>query len=612
MTRSQTVGLAFCLLFVVVAGRTEEDTVSYDERQTLDGEDAEIKSGPVFSGDVRFRAREVLPTGSTYEAAPPELQHNLYFYQRTRTALGPVGAGWLMKRPSVGPALSFDNLKEYGTLKGSVELNEAGPVSRAVVGNYTMVFGQGLLFYDGFGEFVRPIQVKDKGPRPDYTSGVNDYLRGGAGRLDLGPIGLDFFVSEKPLDFPLNPDGTVNANLDELHEGTGDVQTVNGIKNNNTVTERLLGGRAAWKEGPVQMGLSGYRLHFSRSFNPVDNEYADARAFRGDELRLLGADLRWKLSQWQFVGEIAQSHSNGSGELLPGALGWTGTALWGETPSHFWLGLFDYDPNFVSPHGKGLAFGVSGGPESLPRNQRGGVLGGEWVKGIWRGRVNVTLAQFPEAMGNGANSDPIAPSEGRYILADQRWAIQKDVEFRLMVQERMEDKYLPDPGTGVRRQVAGRTQKWRGSISWEPTRNVRWTLRHDIRQERTPALNEKAFGRMWVADALFVPRPKTRIKVRTYFFNSPEAYLTTGPEEIWDGVVYDRLAGNLGSLRGTPGTRMYLIAGQEWGPLRFWGKYEVTSRSAQAEGRSDPSAPARRAWHLQVDSLWGTHSPRSK
>lgn len=605
MNRTRIVGVVAVTLWMGVMGRPEDDAVSYDERHTQDGDEEEIRSGPAFSGDVRVRAREVLPTGSTFEAAPPELQHNVYFYQRTRTTLGPVGAGWLIKRPSVGPALSLDNLREYGTLKGSVELKETGPVTRAVVGNYTMVFGQGLLFYDGFGEFVRPILVKDKGPRPDYTSGANDYLRGAAGRVALGPLGLDFFVSEKPLDFPLNPDGSVNANLDDLHEGSGDVQTLDGLRNNNTVTEQLAGGRVGWGEGPVHGGLSGYRLHFSRPFNPVDNRFADARAFRGDELSLVSADFRWKMSPWQFVGEVARSQADGPEAVRSGGPAWTGTVLWGEGPSHFWLGLFDYDPNFISPHGKGVAFGVSGGPESLPRNQRGGVLGGEWVWGMWSGRVNATLAQFPEAMGNGANTDPIAPSQGRYLLADQRWAVQKEVEFRLMVQERQEDKYLPDPETGVRRQVAERTQKWRGAVSWAPARGVRWTVRHDIRLERTPALNEKANGRLWVADALFVPRPKTRIKVRTYFFNSPEAYLTTGPEEIWDGVIYDRLAGNLGNLRGSPGTRTYVILGQEWGSLRFWGKYEMTNRPAQSEGRADVSAPARRAWHLQVDGRWG-------
>jgi hypothetical protein len=605
LNRFRWVGSIVFLCGFSFIGRAEEDTVSYEERLTYDGEDPESEESLDFSGDIRVRAREVLPEGATYQAAPPELQHNVYFYQRTRMALGPVSGGWLAKRASVGPALSLENLERYGTLKGSVELRDVKPVDRVVVGNYSMVFGQGLMFYDGFGEFVRPIQVKNKGPRSDYSTGANDHLRGVAGRFSAGAFGLDLFVSEKPLDFELNADGSVNGNLDDLHEGTGDVQTVDSIKNNNTVTERLGGGRVAWGHGGWAVGFAGYGLRFSRPFNLVEDRYSNARAYRGDGLTLWGTDVRWERNEWRFLGELARSRASGPEVSRPGGPAWTGTLLWGAHRSHFWLGLFDYDPDFVSPHGKGLAFGVSGGPESLPRNQTGGVLGGEWVNGSWRGRVNVTLARFPEAKGNGTNSDPIMPSQGRYILVDQQWDATSDVDFRLMVQDQVEDKFLSDPVSGFRRQVAQRTQKWRGAIGWEPTRRTRWTLRYDARLEDTPALGQAATGRMWVADAVFKPRPDTRIKVRTYFFNSPEAYLTTGPEEIWDGVTYSRLAGNLGSLRGTPGTRTYLMLGQTWGAFRFWGKYEVTSRPAQAEGRTEVQAPARRAWHIQMDARWG-------
>ncbi|MBL0059725.1 MAG: hypothetical protein IPP35_11625 [Elusimicrobia bacterium] len=579
--------------------------MSHLERRTEDGEDPETAPGLGFSGEVRVRAREVLPPGSTYDAAPPELQHNVYFYQRTRLALGRVGAGWLAKRASVGPALSMENLNRYGILKGAVELRDWGPVARAVAGNFTMALGQGLLFYDGFGEFVRPVQVKDKGPRPDYTTSANDHLRGAAARVHLGPLGVDLFTSEKPLDFPLNPDGSVNANLDTLHEGTGDVQTAEALENNNSVSEQLAGGRLAWRCGVLQGGLSGFGLRFSRPFNPVDDQFADARAFRGDGLTLVGGDVEAAIQEWRFVFEAARSRSSGPGMVKPGGPAWTGSALWGAGRSHFWLGLFDYDPDFISPHGKGLAFGVSGGPENLPRNQNGGVLGGEWVVGFWAGRVNATFARFPEAVGDGTNTGPIAPSQARYLLADQRWAAGKDLELRLMFQERLEDKNLPDPVSGFPRQVAERTQKWRGAVAWDPTPGVRWTLRHDLRLERTPAFGVSQSGRMWVADAAFAPHPGTRIKVRTYFFNSPEAYLTTGPEEIWDGVVYDRLAGNQGNLRGSPGTRTYVIFGQNIGLSRLWGKFEITSRPEQAEGRSSNPAPARRAWHVQWDGRWG-------
>ncbi|MBP9128516.1 MAG: hypothetical protein KBG07_07095 [Elusimicrobia bacterium] len=580
----------------------EDDAVSYSERLTPDGEEADRDVPSGFHGDLRLRMREVRPPGSTYQSAPTQLQHNLYFYQRARMLWGPVSGGGLIKRASVGPALSIDNLKEYGTLKGNVELKDVGLVRRLVAGNYTLVFGQGLLFYDGFGEFVRPIEVKNKGPRPDYSSGTNDYLRGGAARLGSEGWGLDVFVSDKPLDFSLNADGSVNANLDTLHDATGDVQTQKALDANNTVTERLVGARGAARWGSAEWGVSGYRLGYSRSFSPNDREFADARAFRGDGLTLTGTDVAIPLGSWKWVGELARSKVSGDEATGSMAAGWTSTVLWNGAGSHFWLGLFDYDPDFISPHGKGLSYGVSGGVESLPRNQKGGVWGGEWKRGPWSGRANITLARFPEAKGDGANSDPVAPSEGRYLLLDQRWTPDREWEFRVSFQERNEDKMVEEEN--VKRQVPETTQKWRAAVSWAPTSAVRWTVRRDERIERVSSGDEKAVGRLWLAEAVAQPWNKTRVKVRAYFFNSPEAYLTTGPEEIWDGVVYDRLAGNLGNLRGDPGTRIYLIAGQEWGPARFWGKIEMTQRAVPADGGADASTADRRAWHVQSDIRW--------
>lgn len=599
MRRAVAVGL-LCL-WAGGPAIAEDDAVSYSERLTPDGDEPEQAAPIGFHGDLRTRAREVRPPGSTYQSAPPQLQHNLYFYQRARMSWGPVSGGGLVKRASVGPALSVENLREYGTLKGNVELNGVGPVQRLVAGNYTLVFGQGLLFYDGFGEFVRPIDVKNKGPRPDYTSGNNDYLRGGSVRLQFGRMGVDMFASDKPLDFSLNPDGSVNANLDDLHEGTGDVQTQKALDTNNTVTERLMGGRGSLRWGKAEWGVSGYGLSYSRSFAPVNREFADARAFRGDGLTLTGTDVAVPWGAWKWVGELARSKSSGDPSAKSAATGWTSTVMWNGPGAHFWLGLFDYDPDFISPHGKGLSYGVSGGVESVPRNQAGGVWGGEWKRGPWSGRANITLARFPEAKGNGSNSDPVAPSQANYFLLDQRWTPDKEWEFRVSFQNRKEDKLFET--ANVKQQTVSDTQKWRASVSWAPAPSMRWTVRRDERVERMSSLNEKAVGRLWMADAAVQPWKKTRVKVRAYFFNSPEAYLTTGPEEIWDGVVYDRLAGNLGNLRGDPGTRMYLIAGQEWGPARLWGKIEMTQRSTPTDG-SDASPLSRRAWHLQADVRW--------
>jgi hypothetical protein len=93
--------------------------------------------------------------------------------------------------------------------------------------------------------------------------------------------------------------------------------------------------------------------------------------------------------------------------------------------------------------------------------------------------------------------------------------------------------------------------------------------------------------------------------VRYYIFNSPEAYLTTGVEEIWSGVPYYQFAGGMNSLRGTPGTRFVLTVKERVGKsLTFWMKYDLNRRPGNSSlGKVNAS---RHGFHLQGDYAWGT------
>lgn len=389
----------------------DEDSLSFEERLLEDGEDLPARAD-FF--ETRLRAREVRPPGSTYAAAPPELQHNLYFLGRVRAGRGPVEAGLLAKRASVGPALSWDNLADRGVLKAVVAAGREGDALRAVAGHFRHAFGQGLLVYDGFGEFVRPLEVRDRGPRPDYSSGLNDHFQGAAVRWAGGPWTFGALASNKSLDFPLNADGTVDGNLDDLHETTGDVQTAAALENDDTVRERVLGGRARWGTNESGVAVNGLSIGYSRAFAPADRDFADARAFRGSGVRLGSVDGRWKRGDAALFGEVARSQTDRG---LAGAAwlagGWTGPAA-----RRFWACVFDYDPDFVSPHGKAVAFAVSGAPQNLPRNQNGAAAGAEGVAGPWRGRIQLTTARFPAAVGNGTDGGALFASAGRYFLCD--------------------------------------------------------------------------------------------------------------------------------------------------------------------------------------------------
>lgn len=574
----------------------EEDRLSFEERLLEDGED------PDASGDyleTRWRVREVRPLGSTYLSAPPELRHNRYFLSRVRLGRGPVHAGLMAKRVAVGPALSWENLADRGVLKGSLSWEGKGDRLRAVAGHFSESFGQGLVLYDGFGEFVRPFEVRGRGPRPDTSTGMNDNLRGGVARWTVGHWTLEALGSEKPLDFPLNPDGTVNANLDGLHETPGDIQTAAALANDDNVRERALGGRIRWGTSSRGLAVNGLAVSYSRVFNPIDGDFADARAFRGDGVTLWSMDGRWESGAAAGFGEFARSRTSAG---MAGTA-WLAGVRAGPASRRGWAVVFDYDPTYFSPHGKGVAFAVSGAPQNLPRNQRGAAIGGEGRAGPWNGRFQLTAVEFPAAVGNGSDGGALFTSRGRFALADQTWEAGGGRTLRLSVQDRREEK-REDVG-GFSRTVTETTQRARIAFAWKVSPRWSWGLRYDERRERVPALHELRRGSLWAVDAGVTPDRRTAIKGRVYLFDSPEAYLTTGPEEIWDGVVYDRLAGNLGQLRGTPGTRMYLIVRRDWGGLRLWAKWEVTRRAAAAEDRVDDGDLARHAWHLQAETRWG-------
>jgi hypothetical protein len=143
-------------------------------------------------------------------------------------------------------------------------------------------------------------------------------------------------------------------------------------------------------------------------------------------------------------------------------------------------------------------------------------------------------------------------------------------------------------------------RRWRGELGWDASPTWTWRLRWEGREEREDGTIHR--GRMSVVDLIHRPTSRTTLKARVYFFNSREADLSTGMEEIGPGVVYPRLAGNAGDLRGTPGTRWVLGWTQSWGSHgRWWVKLEETRRPADNDG----AGSSRRAWHLQWDEWWG-------
>lgn len=566
-------------------------------------------SDSIFSGDTRLRLRNVNPRGSSVLSAPPEAGENSYLYQRTRLRGGShVQAGWLMRRPSAGPPLAVESISDRRMAKSSIEISRVGPLENLVVGNYTLSYGQGLLFYDGLGELIRPVKVKAAGAEPDFTSSFNSYLRGAALKMRRGPFGVSFFSSDKPLDLRVDPvTGRVTQDLDSLRAFTGDGYVAEG-KNIVAVHERMVGARAELRMGDQRVGVTAYGSRYGRAIDPPNHAFAAARNFRGDRNDMAGFDWDLYKGLLNFFGEAGMARPGGEGSDGKVSRAFTATPSLDLNPWKMWMSLYDYDPDFFTRHGQGVSFTAD-----TTRNQRGGSAGLQYGGERFDGEANYGTAAFPESLGDGGGSQPVAASSGREIFLRGTWALTRELSLTLRTFITEEDRLDSLVSDGVFQSMRQRTTRNRGEISWRtPAAGLR--LRYETRAEDNLGTGARAIGRLLMSDAYYRPTDDLTIKARFYAFDSPDAYLTTGVEEIWDGVIYNRLAGAMNELRGPPGTRFYLIVEQKVGKSwNLWMKYDINRRTSDFLS-PDPSrvdkerssfGAVRQGFHLQLDCRWG-------
>jgi DNA uptake protein ComE-like DNA-binding protein len=579
------------------------------------------RSETFFAGDTRFRLRTINPRGSTVLGAEPAFANNAYYFNRTRLRFGErVQTGWLSKRASVGPTLTPENLQRLTALKYSVQATDVGPFDKVIAGNYALSHGQGLVFYDGLGEFVRPAKVKAKGAKQDFSSGSNAYLNGVVADFRVGPVDAQVFVSESDLDLKLSTaTGRVDADLNSLREGLGDLQDEADLANNDSTVERLYGGRLSWQMMEnASVGFTAYESHYDHVVDPVATTFQSAHVFRGDKNVIGALDFDYYYRSLNLYGEAARSRSSGGGLDEKRGTGWTVTPLFRLRPVSAWVSFFDYDADFFTRHGKGVAYGIFAAPENLSDNQRGIVLGMEHDGSVVKSRFNYYIATFDEPLGSGTSSAPMQASQGRNIYWDNLYALNRSVQLGFRYRSDRTESNVSVPGGGGRRQVEELSDLFRYEVTWRPSREVRYRVRYEDRYSDDPLALTRDAGYLLMADVQFKPTRDLTLNARAYYFEAPDAPITTGVEEIWNGVIYPRLGGALQTLRGR-GQRYYFTAKQAIGrDFDLWFKFDMntvprqltSAESTRSNQESAAFGASRYGFHSQLDYRWGARTKK--
>lgn len=186
------------------------------------------------------------------------------------------------------------------------ELRQTGPIRTAVIGDYRMGFGEGLVI-GGSSWFTRTIPASkiQTGIRARTGTDEIHFLRGAAVTLSLGKgMEISLFGSARQLDATLQEDGSVRTLL-----STGLHRTTSERSRHNNVNTFLYGGNFTWTHKGWHLGTTAFCQKFNRTLSPGAQLYRRYYP-RGKTFSNAGIHYGKSLYRLIIAGETAYSSSD--------------------------------------------------------------------------------------------------------------------------------------------------------------------------------------------------------------------------------------------------------------------------------------------------------------
>lgn len=453
-----------------------------------------------------------------------------------------------------------------GFVSAYLAVNHLSFLSRAVVGDYTIEAGQGVVLWraSAFGKGGEAVSVVKKSGltiQPYRSTDEFHVLRGvaatsgaeiGGGRLDVTA-----FYSRRAL--AASGDETSVTSL--YKEGL--FRTESEMKRRSNIVERIVGGRTTYtsRENWV-LGTTIYTSRFSKPL--VAGRVFD---FAGTSATVAGLDaevnLGWlspTLSQITLFGEAARSE-NGA------VAGITGSILNFTRGAHVALVYRYYSPRFTSLHSAGF------GERSDTKNERGFYFGVEM-------RVSrlLHLSGYVDHFASPWRTfDNPLPTGGRDLV------LQADAKpaGRLAVQVRYANKTVESRQASVdtlnresRLLVDRRQQKLRLSAAYQAGKQVRLKGRAELTAVAYNLIDRSEEGWLLYQDMRYVPVPSLSVEARLVFYHT----------DSYDSRLYEYE----NDLRGVFANPALYGRGRRWYVLLRWHVMDVVELSAKyAETQKD-------------------------
>jgi len=191
----------------------------------------------------------------------------------------------------------------YDSYGAYAMLRDVGIVDKAVVGDYRIGFGEGLVLGGSVwnSKSTPPLKTQS-GIRPMTGMDETAFLRGAAVTLALGKrIKLSAFGSYRKRDATLTSEGEVQTlRTDGYH------RTETEWERRRNVGSTVVGGNIQWSGNGFHLGATGYWQKFGRTLNPGTQQY---RAIypKGSSFGMVGMNYGYTRYRLSLAGETAYS-----------------------------------------------------------------------------------------------------------------------------------------------------------------------------------------------------------------------------------------------------------------------------------------------------------------
>ncbi|MFI5262962.1 MAG: hypothetical protein ACHQM6_00445 [Candidatus Kapaibacterium sp.] len=211
-----------------------------------------------------------------------------------------------------GEPLYFDHLTGCFAITHSISITDDLSLSKFVAGDYSLSFGNGLLFSNNYTQLsskrvtLNPATRSD-GIQPYVSSSSSRFFRGAAAEVRSGILSVSGFFSDRKVDAVFDSSGKAITSF----PSTGLHRTALELSRKDQAESRVAGGHVAVTplqgKNFLEFGATGYSLNYDK---PVLAKDSLSLGFSGQKHSMISLDMRSAFAKISWSAEFARMISD--------------------------------------------------------------------------------------------------------------------------------------------------------------------------------------------------------------------------------------------------------------------------------------------------------------